>query len=118
VLLDPDSEAVDLARELVDLRGGDGMGGDRQLWDGLRQWREEEDESGASWSGAVVDESEGERRGEWMRHRLREWTGYAAQRHVAGRFRVNRCSPKFLDPFSSKKRKPKNSWVQPKILGN
>jgi hypothetical protein len=34
VLLDLDSDGVDLAPELVDLRGGDGMGGDRWLLDG------------------------------------------------------------------------------------
>ena len=35
VVLDPDSDSVDLAVELVDLRGGGGMVGDRQLWEGV-----------------------------------------------------------------------------------
>jgi len=35
VVLDPDSDGVDLAAELVDLRGDGGMAGDRRWWEGV-----------------------------------------------------------------------------------
>jgi len=35
VVLDPDSDGVDLVAELVDLHGGGGMAGDLRRWEGV-----------------------------------------------------------------------------------
>ena len=106
MVLDPDSDGVDLAAELVDLRGGGGMAGDRRRRARVREWMRVRDRGPVS----------GER--EWIRGGCGETGGLHASQaaqYQAKNPSVNSTRPKFFGcRLVPKSPKSKNFGLQSK----